>query len=247
MALTQHPKAAPALQPFELGPESTGDTAPALPVSELPADAVLTTDLVAHFDSMSGLSTTELAGGFVARRHVTTTGDMTLPLDQPAFATSEMAPDFGQLPRIEEPQMLAPEFDIHARTGHGQTQARQSAYAATTDMAASFGQPDNRQAPAARSPDGVPPRSLMPTTRPIADQSTQELAGHFLAAPGTARAADPMDQLGRDMFPPLSPAGAGGRDRFSDDEHYESTQMPDPGQFSAPLPPLDGGFGDDDP
>jgi serine/threonine protein kinase len=247
MALTQHPKGAPALQPFELGPESTGDMAPALPVSELPADAVLTTDLGAHFDSMSGSSTTELAGGFVARGNATTTGDMTLPLDQPAFATSEMAPDFGQLPRIEEPQMLAPEFDIHARTGRGQTQARQSAYAATTDMAASFRQPDNRPALASRSPGGVPQRSLMPTTRPIADQSTQELAGHFLAAPGAGPEADPMDQLGRDMFPPLSPAGAGGRDRFSDDEPYEATQMLDPGQFSVPLPPLDGGFGDDEP
>ncbi len=247
MALTQHPKAAPALQPFELGPDSAGDGVPALPVSELPADAVLTTELGAHFDSMSDLSTTELAGGFVARRHSTTTGDVAPPRDQPAYATSEMAPDFGQLPRIEEPEVLAPDFDIHARTGRGQTQARQSAYAATTDMAASFGQPDSRPAPAARNAGGAAPRSLIPATRPIADQSTQELADHFLAAPGGGRDADPMDQFGKDMFPPLSPSGAAGHDRFGADEPYESTQMLDPGQFSAPLPPLDGGFGDDEP
>jgi hypothetical protein len=247
MALTQHPKAAPALQPFELGPESTGDMATALPVSEMPADAVLTTDLGAHFDSMSDLSTTELAGGFVARRSNTSIGEMMPSLEQPSVATSEMAPDFGGLPQVEEPQMLAPDFDIHARTGRGQTQARQAAYAATADMAASFGPPGQPPAPAPRGPGSSPQRSLMPTTRPIADQSTQELAGHFLSAPNGRRDSDPMDQLGHDMFPPLASDGGGGNDRFSADEPYEATQMLDPGQFSVPLPTLEGGFEGDDP
>ena len=67
-------KSAPDLQPFDLGPE-TPDDEPTVPVGELPADAVLTTEMGAHF---GGMATTELAANF----------------DAPPMATSEIAPEF---------------------------------------------------------------------------------------------------------------------------------------------------------
>ena len=61
MAMTQQNKGShpAALQPFELGPEATGDALQPLSVSQLPADAVLTTELGAHFDSARQIATTE--------------------------------------------------------------------------------------------------------------------------------------------------------------------------------------------
>jgi non-specific serine/threonine protein kinase len=229
MALTQHPKAGTAPQPFELGPEATGEMVPALPVSELPGDAVLTTELGAHFDAMSEVSTTKLDGGFVSHDGGMSTSEMVpSSFAQPAVATSEMAPDFGHLPQVAEPEMLAPDFDVHARTGRGQTQASQAAHVATSDMAASLGPPGQRPARTPPGPAGTPARSLMPATRPIADQSTQELAGHFLSAPNRGREADPMDELGRDMFPPLIHSGEDGDGDFTADQHHEATQLFNP-------------------
>ncbi|MDB5805530.1 MAG: serine/threonine protein kinase [Betaproteobacteria bacterium] len=68
-------KAAPDLQPFDLGPEMPD--LPLTPVSDLPADAVLTTEMGAHFGMPGGTATTEL-GNFNA----------------PPLETSEIAPDF---------------------------------------------------------------------------------------------------------------------------------------------------------
>jgi hypothetical protein len=115
-----------------------------------------------------------------------------------------MAPDFGHLPQVAEPEMLAPDFDVHARTGRGQTQASQAAHVATSDMAASLGPPGQRPARTPPGPAGTPARSLMPATRPIADQSTQ------------------------DMFPPLIHSGEDGDGDFTADQHHEATQLFNP-------------------
>jgi hypothetical protein len=266
MALTQHPKESkPPLQPFELGPEATGDISSALPVSQLPTDAILTTELGAQFDSVPEMLTTELAGGFGSRAAGATTSEMAPRNALPSVSTSEMAPDFGRVPSVDEPQVLAPEFDVHASTGRGVVQGREPSYAATTEMGAFFGRPTPSM-PSAEEGLGArpaPSRSLMPATRPVADQSTQELAEHFLSAPDDLKAhhtvelaggfgrpsSDPMDQLGRDMFPPIIPPDRPARARFTDDESYEATQALDAGQFSTPFPVLEddpgpsGGFG----
>ena len=269
MALTQQSKGArPAdLQPFELGPEATSDFAPPLSVSDLPADAVLTTELGAHFDASPQMATTELAGGFQQRPANIATIEMGARFDGPSgMATTEMAADFGRLPAHEEPQVLAPDFDVHARTGRVPLRAAggrpMPTYAATTEMAAHLGLPTpigpsdfgGRGAGAPPEPRAL--SSLLPQTRPVADQSTQELAGHMLgrgAAPeadSTLELArgfglpddDPMAQLGKDMFPPLAaaaprPAAGGSEDDY---ETYEATQVFDPSQFAAPFPELEG-------
>ena len=274
MAMTQQSKGyqPAALQPFELGPEATGDALQPLSVSELPADAVLTTELGAHFDASLQMATTELAGGFHPRSADIATTEMGARFDSPgAMATTEMAADFGRLPTHEEPRVLAAEFDIHARTGRGPLQAAggrpMPTYAATTEMVAHLGLP-TATGPSdfgARGANAPPePRalsSLLPQTRPVADQSTQEMASLMLgrdASPepeSTMELAggfglpdeDPMAQFGRDMFPPIggaalrpaageSPAGAD----EDDYESYEATQVLDPSRFAAPFPEIEG-------
>ena len=274
MAMTQQSKGnqAAALQPFELGPEASGDALQPLSVSELPADAVLTTELGAHFDASPQMATTELAGGFQPRSADIATTEMGARFDSPGgMATTEMAADFGRLPTHEEPRVLAPEFDIHASTARGPLQAAgrrpMPTYAATTEMAAHLG------LPAATGPSdfgahgvNVPsePRalsSLLPQTRPVADQSTQEMASHMLGrdAPPEPESTmelaggfglpdeDPMAQFGRDMFPPIggaAPRPAAGESPAGGDEDdyesYEATQVLDPSRFAAPFPEIEG-------
>ena len=258
MALTHHPRAAQAaaLQPFELGPERAGDGGTALPVSEMPADAILTTELGARFDATPEIATTELAGGFLDRANVATT-EIGGKLDTPSIATTEMAADFGRIPTSNDPLEAAPEFDVHARTGKSGLipPGRAPSYAATTEMAADFGMPAMPLSPVQR--DGSRPGSLMPPTRPVAEQSTQELAGHFLSGNSAQdpdstlemaggffhRRSDPMDDLGNDMFPPISPAHANPAvsrgEAADDDEPYEATQMLDPAGYAAPMPTLE--------
>ncbi|MBL8384441.1 MAG: protein kinase [Burkholderiales bacterium] len=236
MALTQHPASARArsAQPFELGPEATGEAPPPLSVSELPADAVLTTELGAKFDNAPEMATTELAGGFAAPGANAATVDLGSPLDMPQIATTEMAADFGRPPPAAEvPELIAPDFDVHARTGRVAMPPRARSYEATTDMAADFSAPAPRRAP-------VPPAggSLRPTTRPVADQSTQELASGFFSTPGAAQPGrDPLDQIGSDMFPPIAAAAP---DRGGAEEGYEATQLLDPGHLGAPPAPDEG-------
>ncbi len=273
MALTQQSKSAqPAAQrPFELGPEATGDFPPPLAVADLPADAVLTTELGAHFDASPQMATTELAGGFQQRSANIATTEMGARFDPPAgMATTEMAADFGRLPAHQEPLVLAPDFDVHARTGraalHTAGGRPTPTYAATTEMAAHLGLP-TPTGPSELGGRGVsaPPEpralsSLLPQTRPVADQSTQELASHMLGreAPHESDSAielaggfglpddDPMAQLGRDMFPPIggaAPRPAAGvappGDGEDDYETYEATQVLGSSQFAAPLPELE--------
>ncbi len=274
MALTQQSKSAQpaAHRPFELGPEATGDLAPPLAVADLPADAVLTTELGAHFDASPQMATTELAGGFQQRSANIATTEMGARFDPPAgMATTEMAADFGRLPAHEEPLVLAPDFDVHARTGRAYLHAAGGrptpTYAATTEMAAHLGLPTptgpstlgGRDVSAPLQPRAL--SSLLPQTRPVADQSTQEMASHMLGreAPHESDSAielaggfglpddDPMAQLGRDMFPPIggaAPRPAAGvappGDGADDYETYEATQVLDSSQFAAPLPELEG-------
>ena len=254
MALTQHPKAGQsAPQPFELGPEASSEMPSALSVSELPADAILTTELGAHFDSAPELSTTELAGGFSSRATSVATSEMVPRLDLPSVATSEMAPDFDRVLSIDETLPVAPEFDVHARTGRGLAPRGLSSHAATTDMGANFAAPHASTGARNDGRAAAPGRTLMPTTRPIADQSTQEMAGHFLDAPEPSSAdgtiemgaglriqgGDSLDQFGRDMFPPIGQAGSPASSHVDLSEPYESTQVLDPAQYAVPFPSLD--------
>ena len=99
-------KVAPELQPFDLGPETPEE--PTTPVAELPVDAVLTTEMGAHFGAPGGTATTELGANFDA---------------PPPMATSEIAPDFDihapaaeHAASFDRPQQmlttdLAPRFD----------------------------------------------------------------------------------------------------------------------------------------
>lgn len=255
LALTQHPKAVPELQPFELGPETTADSGMALPVSDMPNDAILTTDLGARFDGTGDVSTNELPGGFAARPSGMSTAELAARLDPPQVATTEMAADFGRPPPPDEPSQVAPEFDVHARTGRARAH-REAApeYLATTEMAAHFNVPPSAPPPAR----GARAASLMPPVRQGGDQSTQELASHLMSGDGTdrtlemaggfaAEGGDSLDDLGRDMFPPLegvddaAPTGGGrnGSHPVVEEEPYEATQMLDPSQFATPFPSLE--------
>ena len=259
MALTQNPKSARpvALQPFELGPESGSEVAPPLSVADMPPDAVLTTELGAHFDASPGLETTELAGGFQARPAHAATADLGGRFASGGLATTEMAADFGRLPSLDEPAVLVPDFDIHARTGRSSPvkQSAAPAYAATTEMAAHFAAPLPSDKPLTGTGRGRQ-ASLMPQTREIVDQSTQELAGHMLGGgpPGESDRTvelsggfgmpdeDPLAQLGNDMFPPITGAhrtAAAGDSVAPLDPDYEVTQVLDPASFAAAFPSLD--------
>ena len=243
---------------------------PATPVSEMPADAVLTTDLGAHFDDMPQFAMTEIAPDMDLRPGAVMTTEMGAKFDVSQLSTTEMAADFGQLPTLDGPD-AAPDFDAFAAVT-GSTPG----FAATAEMAPHFGRPPPVHVGGAHSADGqtihMPAaRSvLMPATRPILDQSTQELAGDFLTG---SRNQDPMDQLGSDMFPPITLAdatiapspphdgtGAGGRSGspgyavplpvldMPDESEYESTQLLDPRSFAAQPPPFDlAGDPDDEP
>jgi serine/threonine protein kinase len=178
MALTQqHPaKGGPVPQPFELGPETTGETHPPLSVSDLPVDAILTTDLGARFDGTGDASTTELAGGFSARSSSVSTTEMAARLDPPPVATTEMAADYGRPPPADEGSPIAPDFDVHARTGRAPRHAEpEPDYMATTEMAAHFGVP------------GAPPRAVRPRAAdPAPDyMATTEMAAHFGVPPAS--------------------------------------------------------------
>ncbi|MFN0162338.1 MAG: protein kinase domain-containing protein [Burkholderiales bacterium] len=277
LAMTQHPPARGApLQPFELGPESTVELGAPIPVAEMPADAVLTTDLGAHFDAPSAFATTEIAPGFDHHTTGAQTTEMAPRFDATGqLATSEMAPNFS----APTPELLeaAPDFRLNL-TLPPTSRAVPPAHLATTEMAAHFkSSPPARSEPAPEylattemaaqfmtgspAPSATPgagSTSLMPPTRRVSDQSTQDMASHMLqmsAAPeltvdlggGLQSAGDGLDGLGRDMFPPILPEIAAPEHRagpvpaeFQDgDEDHESTQVLGAGSAFPSLPSPD--------
>ena len=198
MAMTQQPRGRQPMlaQPFELGPESTSEIRPT-PVSDLPGDAVLTTEMGARFDAPppqsemgappprintrapSGASTVEMAPAF----------------DASPLATTEMGANFGTPPSPDSTVELAPDFDLFAT-----------------------------HAPLRAAPPSS--GSWMPPPRQVIDQSTQELAGHLLGGgaagfdsdrtvemDGGFQGGHPIDadKFAEDMFPPISLHGGGAR------------------------------------
>ncbi|HEX4326513.1 MAG TPA: protein kinase [Burkholderiales bacterium] len=151
-------KAAPDLQPFDLGPE-TADS-PLTPVKDLPADAVLTTEMGAQYGMPGGTSTTEMAANFDAPPPMATseiapnfdvhapsaTTDMAANFGTSQMLTTDLAPRFDAsqqimttdlAPRFDASQQimttdLAPRFDA-SQPGHDSSQQ-----ISTTDLAPRF-------------------------------------------------------------------------------------------------------------
>ncbi|MBL8376335.1 MAG: protein kinase [Burkholderiales bacterium] len=283
LAMTQHPPARGApLQPFELGPESTVELGAPIPVAELPADAVLTTDLGAQFDAPSAFATTEIAPGFDHHTTGAQTTEMAPRFDATGqLATTEMAPTFAA--PAPEPLEAAPDFRLNL-TLPPTSRPVPPAHLATTEIAAHFMSPPPARAqpapeylattemaahfltgapPSAPSARGAPPAgagspSLMPPTRRVSDQSTQDMASHMLQMPaapelnvdlggGMGSAGDGLEGLGQDMFPPILPDLAAQEQRaspvpaeFQDGgEDFESTQVLGAGMAFPSLPSAD--------
>ena len=155
MALSGQDGKSAVLQPFDLGPEiPENPVPPPRPVSELPPDQVLTTELGAHFgdaspnattdmgsfSSQPPISTSEIAPEFdvrgipvdtaemaanFARSQQVSTSDMSANFDRSQqISTSELAPNFDRSQQISTSE-LAPNFD-------------RSQQISTTDLAPSF-------------------------------------------------------------------------------------------------------------
>ena len=228
MALTQHPRPHKAdLQPFELGPEFTGEAA-ATPVSELSSDTVLTTEMGARFDSPPVMASMDVAPDVSAYSGSASTVEMAPRFDVTPLATTEMAPDFGM--RLPSDSLeAAPHFDLHADT-RGEATRTPPPQTATTDMGANFD-----RIPPATPVSGV---SLMPARRPMVDQSTQELASHLLGDPGAAYASSTVELAGG-----FTTSGTSDPDNFAD---YLFPPIPTvDGRWSKPDPGFDGEAGDD--
>jgi non-specific serine/threonine protein kinase len=176
-------KAAPDMQPFDLGPETPEE--PTTPVSELPSDAVLTTEMGAHFGAAGGTATTELAANF----------------DAPPLATSEIAPDFdihapaeahaAQFDRSQQIMTtdLAPRFDATGQVLTTDLAPRFDAtgQVSTTDMAPRFdatGQVSTTDmAPRFDSTGQISTTDMAPRFDASGQFSTSEMAPRFESSP----------------------------------------------------------------
>jgi len=218
-------KSAPLLQPFDLGPE-TPDDEPTTPVSQMPPDAVLTTELGAHFGGHGQSATTELAANFDAppidTSEIAPDFDLRLPKDATETAanydssqqlsTSELAPSFDRsqdisttdlAPRFDRSQQistsdLAPRFDSGRNYSPGDMAPRfESSPLLTTEMAAQFDAP-----PPSPMDAPINQRPLRPPVREYIQDSTQALAPEFAsgappAYPGQSQAAFDTDKTVR--------------------------------------------------
>ncbi len=224
MAMTQQPRARQPMlaQPFELGPESTSELRPT-PVSELPGDAVLTTEMGVRFDAPPLQSEMGDAPPRINTRAPSgaSTVEMAPRFDSSPLATTEMGANFGTPPPPDSTVELAPDFDLfatHAPVRASPPTAR--AHRETVDLGANF---DATRLPAATP--APPSGSWMPPPRQVVDQSTQELASHLLGGgaadfdsdrtmemDGGFQSGLPLDadKFAADMFPPISLHGGAG-------------------------------------
>ena len=117
-------KAAPILQPFDLGPETPDQVPAPVHVSQLPAGATATTELGANY----GLGPEHGA-----------TAEMSAHFDAPPLATSEIAPDFDVRAPTATSEM-APNFDGSQQMSTSELAPRfdRSQQISTTDLAPSF-------------------------------------------------------------------------------------------------------------
>ena len=228
MALTQHPRPHKAdLQPFELGPEYTGEAA-ATPVSEMSSDTVLTTEMGARFDSPPAMASMDVAPDVSAYSGSASTVEMAPRFDVTPLATTEMAPDFGMRLPVDSFE-AAPHFDLHADPRGAATNAPPP-QTATTEMGANFD-----RIPAATPVSRAP---LMPPRRPMVDQSTQELASHLLGDPGAVYASSTVELAGG-----FTTSGTSDPDKFADDLFPPIPAVEE--RWSRPDPGFDGEAGDE--